>query len=312
VTRPAALLLLAATLLAAPLDARAQLVGLGGHPMPSGPRPPHALSAESDAAAIGTIDAVELGRIRVRDALSLYGDVPPRFELKRAPSNPPKLEAGQRVLLLLRGARSPYLVVGDEREQLGAVADGAEARLGPALRALHDAVADPTRLRDLYLGWSDGGDTVLRSLAQRGLTAPDAPFLPLPPEIVVPRARRALDPTLPTPRRLDAAAIAVLSPQGAAALLGGVPVAGDPAGTQVLELALAGGLLREQGPAVEAALLRCLASPDAAVRRVALRYARGIATPPLRQAVARLAAGDPDPGVKQAAVETLRTTPGGA
>ena len=87
--------------------APAQRLGVHGRlELPSG-RPLHVRVALADAAAIATVDAVELGRIRVRDAVPVLGDVVAAFELKRAPSRPPALEPGDRALLILRGARPP-------------------------------------------------------------------------------------------------------------------------------------------------------------------------------------------------------------
>lgn len=281
-----------------PSRALAQLGPLAGHPMPQGPRPLHVLAAEADAAAIATIDAVETGRIRVRDAVALFGDPPARFELKRAPSSPPALEPGQRVLLLLRGARSPYLVVGAPGEQIALVGEAPETRLAPAFAALRAARPDPAAVRDLLLAWSDGDDPMLRPLAVAALVSPDAAFVPIPDALAAPRARRALDPSVEASRRLDAAAIAALAPAGVDALLAGTPVAHDPVGLQVYELALASGLIRERAAAVEAALFRGLASPDAAVRSTALRYARSLPSPRLRPAIE--------------AAEALGQRPGGA
>lgn len=293
----------------APPAARAQLAG---HPLPEGPRPVHALVAEADAGAIGVIDAVETGRIRVRDALPLFGDPPARFALKRGPSSPPAFAPGQRALLLLRGARSPYLVVGAPREQIALDADASATRLAPAFSALRAALAEPSALRDLYLAWSDGDDPMLRRLGVAGLVAPGAPFVPLPPALALARAQRALDPARESARREEAALIAILAPAGAEALLAGLPLAADPAGPRIYELALTGGLLRDRRAAVEDAVTRGLESPDAELRRSALRFARTLPSPKVRAALERVAASDPDPALKQAATEIVGAHPGGA
>lgn len=311
VLAPVLAVLALAVVAAGASPARAQAPGFAGHPMPEGPRPLHRLVRESDAAAIATVEAVETGRIRIADAVALYGDVPARFELKRAPSSPPPLEAGQRVVLLLAGARSPYLVVGEPREQLTLAGDAPEARLGAALAALRAALDDPIALRDLYLAWSDGDDPTLRPLAVAALVAPGASFAPLPDALALPRARVALDPAAEASRRLEAAAIAAQAPAGIDALLAHTPDAGDAAGLQVYELALAGGLVRERRAGVEAALVGGLASPDAAVRRVALRYARTLSTPRLRAAIEPLATGDPDPALRKTAADVLGLPAGG-
>jgi hypothetical protein len=71
------------------------------------PRPLHVQLAGVDAVAIATVAAVGLGRIQLVEARAVLGNPPATFELKRAPSAPPPLAEGDRVLLLLRGARTP-------------------------------------------------------------------------------------------------------------------------------------------------------------------------------------------------------------
>jgi hypothetical protein len=113
-------------------------------------RPLHARVALADGAAIATIEAVGLGRIRVRDAIPVLGDVTPAFELKRAPWHPPALEPGDRALLL-RGARSPYVLV-DDGEETRVLADAeSEALRRQAVRDIHRSLGsgllDPYRTR---------------------------------------------------------------------------------------------------------------------------------------------------------------------
>jgi hypothetical protein len=298
------LLALALSLLAAG-PARAQTAM--GHPAPEGPRPLHRLVAEADViaiATIATIDAADPGRIRVRDALPIVGVPGASFELKRAPSNPPVFPIGSRALLLLRGARAPYVLVDAPRENVVVADPASEARWADALRALRAATGDPLRLRDVYLAWCDGDVEALRQQATRGLYDAEAGFHPLPPELGVERARRALDPALPAGVRRSSAAVAILTPEGTSALVAGAPPAGAGEGSgaaDVLEIAIQGAMLRNDGPGLGGAVQRGLASSDTSVRRVAARYGAQISLPDVRAAVAKLATTDPDPEVRKLA-----------
>ena len=292
---------LALAVLLAPAAARSQ--GAMGHPLPPALRPLHVLLARSDAVAIGTIDAVDGGRIRVRGAVAVVGDPGGSFELKRAPSNPPSFAPGARALLLLRGARSPYVLAEEPRESVLFASEEAEARWRAALPELHAALRDPVRLRDVYLAWADGADDGLREQALRGLYDAEAPFQPLPPELTRERARMALDPARAPGSRRASAAIAVLDPAGAAALVAAVPGAvpePDPVRAEVYEIALQGGLMRRNEVGTVAAIRRGLAASDTGVRRVAARWGAQLSLPDVRAAVAKLA-GDPDPEVRRIA-----------
>ena len=105
--------LLAALLVTASV-ASAQPVPAHGQPRPL--RPIHTRIGLADATALVTIEAVDSGRLHVRDAQSLIGSVAAQFEIKRSPSRPPPLEAGDHALVSLRGARSPYLLLDEPRE----------------------------------------------------------------------------------------------------------------------------------------------------------------------------------------------------
>jgi hypothetical protein len=282
--------------------ARAQ--GMLGHPMPQGPRPFHRLLAAADVVAIGTIEGEEPGRLRVVDARAIVGDPGPSFELKRAPSNAPSFPIGSRALLILRGARSPYILVDEPKENVVLTDPAAEPRFAAEVAALHAALGDPTKLRDRYLAWCDGDAEDLRNLATRGLYDAEAGFQPLPPAITEERARMAVDPTRSAGARSASAAVAVLSPGGTSRLLEGVPGAGadgDPARNAVYEIALQGAMLRSDAAGLLGAVQRGLASPDATVRRTAARYGSQVSLPEVRAAVAKLATTDPDPEVRKLA-----------
>jgi hypothetical protein len=277
--------------------------GALAHGMPPGPRPIHRVLAEVDAIAIGTIGASDVGRIEVSDALAIVGAPDPAFQIKRAPSNPPAWSPGARALLLLRGAREPYVLADEPREQI-TVEGGAdvEARVAVGLRTLHAALADPTRMRDTYLGWIEGPDEILRQQALRGLWDGSAPFQPLPADRTTALAAAALDAERTESVRRAAATAAILTDEGAAALLAGSPGTADAADAQVYEVAVQGGLLR-RADGVVPALRRGLESPNAAVRSTAVRFGVNAGDAELAAQIASLATSDPDPDVRQAAAK---------
>ena len=149
------------------------------HPMPQAPRPLHTRLAAADVVAIATIGAIGDGRVEIRDATVLRGDAPAAFEIKHSPVAPPPFVTGVPAVLLLRGARSPYVLV-DEPREIVLLRDANDAqRWTVALQALFAAGADPGRLLHTYLGWLDGDDEKLREAAASALSDSRAPFLPL-------------------------------------------------------------------------------------------------------------------------------------
>jgi hypothetical protein len=287
--------LLLALLLAA-ASARAQLAG--GHGLLAPPRSLHERLASAGAVAVGVIDTVETGRVNVRDAVALRGDVPEAFQIKRSPSRPPQLSPGRAALLLLGGARPPYLLLDDPRE-LATFAPEERAAWQDAVRRLLAAGDDPSAQLATYLDWVDGGPEGLRSLALIALADRGAGFQPLPARAARGRARAALDPSRPADERRSNAWIAVATPDGTAALLAGVP--GEPA---VADAAVVGIALEAgagfHSPQGAAAFLRVLHSPDAAMRRAAIRLARIYASDPaVRSELERAAASEQDARLRQ-------------
>jgi len=292
-------------LLAALPPSPGQAQGTLNHPLPKGPRALHEIARSADAIAIGTIANVSEGRIRVRDAIDVTGAVPAEFEIKRAPSNPPVFRGGDRAVLLLRGARSPYLLADEPQENL-VVPAGAELAWIVALRAFAEARPDPGQLEALYFDWIDGDDGTLRDLAVRGLLDPVAPFQPIPNELLTLRAKRALDPAASAAVREACASVALLSAESRAELLHEVLRPGTASDAGVYETALQGALLRRDDPLqLSAAVARGLQSEDAAVRAIAVRYTMNAADPVLASEVERLAAQVPDAGVRKAAAQVL-------
>jgi hypothetical protein len=284
-----ALALLAAV--AAP--ARAQ------HPIPTPGRPLHVRIAAADVVAVATIGAIHEGRIEVRDAALLRGDAPASFEIKRSPAAPPPFVTGVPAVLLLRGARSPYVLVDEPREVVLPPDAAAARRWTEALQALFAAGSDPGKLLHTYLVWLDGEDETMREAAAAALSDFAAPFLPLGREDALDRARAALDPRRAPAARRVSAMLAITQADGAAALLAGLP--GDSADPQVVAIALrAPGLPRESG---EAALLRALADDDREVRRAALLIAPTLWSDAVQEKVVTMVTSDPDPGVREDAAD---------
>lgn len=273
--------------------------------VPLGPteRPLHQRLALADVVAVGTVQEVELGRIQIRNAQVLAGSGAESFALKRAPSRPPPLESGDRAVLLLRGARPPYVLV-DDAEELVVLPDAeAETRWRRALREAHAALHHPASLRDLYLVWLSGPDAGLRHAAQLGLAAPHPPFAALPDEVVRKLVRRAADPAVEPEQRRAAAYVALRSESGAEALLSGLP--GDPADLPLLQDALRMAALRGS-PELWPLLARTLSHPSAEVRRTGLALGRIAAgSPESRPALERMARQDPVEELRDAAARAL-------
>lgn len=290
--------------LAVPLALAAGVRAQHGLPAPRAERPIHARLARADAVAFARVETVGRGRVGMSEAAPIRGGVAARFEVKRAPSHPLPLEAGERVLLLLRGARSPYVVV-DEPGELLKPADAAEeAAWTRALRQVDRArVEGPDALAARYVAWIERGPPSLRRAALRGLGDRAGAF----PSLPVAAARRvaavALDPAFTDAVRGAAAETASTDPEGRQALLRGLP-GGDAA----LPAVLAVGLRTAADAATrERLLLDALRHPDPAIRRVALRTglyatARDAA---LRIELERRADGDEDAEIRALARRAL-------
>lgn len=246
-------------------------VPLAGHGLGPAPRPLHQRLALADAAVVAVVDAVELGRIQLRDVTVLAGHVPSRFEIKRSPARSLELAPGQTALLLLRGARSPYVLVDDERE-LATFEPASRATWEREIRRLLDDGTRRGAQLEVYLDWADGDDEGLRKLALAALVDRDSPFQPLPPAIARARARAAFDPSLPDEVRRSNAWIAALTPEGTDALLERVADGSPHADPRVVSIALQAGVAHRD-PEGPRALVAALRSPDEDVQRAAERLA---------------------------------------
>jgi hypothetical protein len=298
--RPPCSRLLLAALLALALPsgaARAQ------HGMAAGPRPLHLRLAAADVVALATVEAVGEARVSLRDATVLHGEAPPAFELKRAPSKQIPYAVGVTLLLPLRGARSPYVLVDDARELVVIRDDASAAAFRAAIPALLAAGDDPALLLATYLDWLDRGEEELREAAAAALLDPRAALLPVPAERALERAAAALDPGLPVPARRVSARLATSRAEGASALLG--PALRDPAADpQVVETALRGAALWD-APGLDDALLAGLAHGSPAVRRATVKLVETTGSAAALARLPALAGEDPDLGVRREAEKVL-------
>ncbi len=273
------------------------------HGMTGGPRPLHLRLAEADVVAIGTVEAVSEGRVTVGEATALRGELPPRFELKRAPSLEIPFAVGASLLLPLRGARDPYVLVDDARELISLRDPAAAAAWRAGTHSLLAAGDDREALTDVYVAWLEGDDDALRETAGAALLDPRAGLLPMSPERAVARARAALDPELPLAARRISAMLASGRAEGALAMLADFPAVARDA--QVLETALRSGIhWRVDG--VDDALLRALEDDRPAVRRSAVKLIESSGSTLGLEQLVEVAAHDADEGVRREAIRVLR------
>jgi len=274
-----------------------------GHGMGRGPAPLHQRLAQSDRVAIATLVGLEDGRVHFEQAVPVLGEVPTHFEVKHRPSAPLPLAAGDRALLLLRGARPPYLVV-DAPADVHRVADEAEAaRWREAVSRLAQDAGDDEAQKALYLAWLDGEAEALRAEALRALLSPVGRMRGLDPEQYRARARAALDPTLPEAARVGSVRLAVLDDAALAMLLDAIGEGGEVS-PEVARAALGAASLRGHdglGPALAAALRH----EDPEIQLAALDLARSAGPLVPDGALTRLAEADDDPRVRARAAHAL-------
>jgi hypothetical protein len=273
------------------------------HPMPPRARALHERIAAADVVAVATIGPIHEGRIEVRDATVLRGDAAPSFEIKRSPAVPPPFVTGVPAVLLLRGARSPYVLVDEPREVILPSDAAAAKRWTDALRALFAADDDPLKLLSTYLVWLDGDDETLREAAGAALSTPGAPYLPASRDVALERAHAALDPRRAPSARRVSAGLATTNPDGAKALVAGVP--GDSPDPQVVAIALR-GTPDVASDLHEAAMLRALSDENADVRRAALMGTATIWSDAVAAKVKQLAENDADQDVKGDAQDVVQ------
>lgn len=293
---PTPLALISLAVLSLAMPTRAQ------HGMTGGPRPLHLRLAEADVIVIATVEAVGDGRVTVGEAVVLRGEAPARFELKRAPSREIPYAVGVSLLLPLRGARAPYLLVDDARELISLRDPAAATDWRAGVAALLAAGDDREALTDVYLTWLEGDDEAMRETAGAALLDPRAGLIPVSPTRAVARARAAFDPALPLVAQRISAVLAGGRAEGTAALLAALPNPGVDA--QVLETALRSGL-RWRVDGSEGAVLRALDDGRAMVRRAAVKLIESSESEAGLARLPALATHDPDEGVRREAVKVL-------
>jgi hypothetical protein len=268
-------------------------------------RPLHERLAAARLVAIATVAEVGVSRIQLEDANAVVGSVPESFELKRAPSKPPPWIVGDRAVLLLAGARSPYVWVDRPAEAIAVDDPVAERRLVEALREMDAARVDPRARRDLYARWSDGPHEDLAALGLRGLM--DVPGMAgaLDGEFATARAAVATDPERSLAVRRRAARVAARHPDGVAALLRHVEATAPDTDVEIARIAIQAGLLTRD-PAVEACLVDLLEVPDGELGRVGLELAAFAHGREVEQRLSELAVGHPDEAVRDGAVLALQ------
>lgn len=275
--------------------------------MPPQARTLHQRLELADAVVIAWIEAVDAGRLRVRATRVLEGDPPESFEIKRSPSRPPPLEEGDRVLLLLRGARAPFVLVDEPQETIRLADDEAETRWGSAVAALL-ATGDAVARARVYLEWIAEGPATLRDLASAGLTSERTSLDSLPPDLFQPLVDVAWDADRPLGARRTAAMLAARSPHAAEQLLEGVGAHRDEGDVVVGVLALRAGVFH-RSPQVQQALANALGSPSAELRLGALRSVAALQPEPsaeFAQRLTALATNDGDERVRAEAQRMLR------
>lgn len=281
------------------------LASVMAHAGQAGPRPLAERLELADAAVLARIEAVAPGRIQLAEIRVLSGHVDPEAQVKRSASRPPALEKGDRALLLLRGARSPYILVDRPDEVVRLDGDESWERWGAAIEALV-AESDGDALLGLYASWLEGTDDGLRDEAARALSDSRTSPRPLPPDFVAARVALATAPGAGHRVRAASAIVALQTPEGTELLLRAMPGDAGAAPSGVLAMSLQAGLTL-RSPLVLPALARALEHPDRGVRLAALRSGAMLSfVAESRDALVALAQGDPDPEVRALANGVLR------
>ena len=135
------------------------------HPIPPLARPLHERVAEADAIALVEVLRVEPGRIALRLRDGLLGKLPGELELKRSPLAPPALAPGDVALLMLLGARSPYVLAGPPGEVLRVGSDAEAEALAQGALQLVAAEGNLLKVMYVYGTWLNGPEP-LRSFGR--------------------------------------------------------------------------------------------------------------------------------------------------
>lgn len=261
--------------------------------------------------AFATVDRVEDGRVFLREGSAILGEIEAEFAIKRAPGAAPPWLAGERALLFLAGARSPYRWTDRPAEvQALRIADAAtEARWRDAVLDLSRVRDDPRKRRAVYTRWCDGQDAGLRAACLRALLDPRAP-VPVDAEgFFRDRSVVALDTERSQEVRIAAARLGVRHPAGAQPLLRWLMDDARDADLELATIVLEAGL-RLRNPDSETALALLLRGEEPGLRAAALRVAPFARGPQAEQALAELAVGHSDEGVREQAMAALKKVRG--
>ena len=285
---------------APPGAARAQ------HPGVAQQRSLAARLALADAVVIATVESEAPGRLVCGSVRTLSGTVPERLELKRSATAPPPLAVGDRAILLLRGARPPYVLVDEPEETIRLADPGSEERWAAAVSGWLAVRGEPAAWPTVYSRWIDEGPDTLRDLAVNGLMDPKAPFQPIPAAIGAGFGDRAWDPARPLPARRAYALLAAFSPEGSDRLVSGFRTAPDDCDPAIASAALRAAQ-RDLG-AASPVVAHGLDHSDAEVRRAALQAAQNLrdrAAPELRARIERVSREDSESWLRAEAERTL-------
>lgn len=138
------------------------------HAIPPLVRALHERTQLAEVVALVRVTGISAGRALVETRAGLRGAPPASFEVKYSPLHPPPLRAGDRALLLLRGARPPYVLVDEPREVLVFDTDADEAALRGGLPALLAIDRDLRAAACVYSSWHTKAPLLAR-LAVHGI-----------------------------------------------------------------------------------------------------------------------------------------------
>lgn len=262
--------------------------------------------ALADAVVIATVESEAPGRLTCGSVRTLAGSVPERLELKRSATAPPPLAVGDRAVLLLRGARPPYVLVDQPEETIRLADPGSEERWAAAVSGWLAVRGEPAAWPALYSRWIDEGPDTLRELAVNGLTDPKAPFQPIPPATGAAFGDRAWDVARPLPARRAYALLAAFSVEGSERLVASFRAAPDDSDPTIASAALQAA---QRDPVnASAVVARALDHSDAEVRKAALQVAQNLrdrAAPELRARIERVSREDSESWLRAEAERTL-------
>ncbi|MCP3984885.1 MAG: hypothetical protein GY723_10885 [bacterium] len=268
-------------------------------------RPLQARVALADLVVVAEIVGLSDGRIEAVSANRLKGTAPDRFEIKRRGSAGPPLAIQDRALLLLRGARSPFVLVDEPAETIRLLDTPGEDAWTQAITDVLTHRNNPSVLASAMLEWIDEGPAALRDTALISLGPLLAASDALRDEIALDRAAAAARSELPAEARAISAKLAGECEIGQDRLVAELAGA-DGLEASSLALALRLGSLRGHAD-LETLYRRALDSNDPELRRVAARDpATALKIGQFAEnALTRLAEEDPDQLVRRAARKTL-------